>query len=462
VKVIELHIENVKRLTAVDIKPAGPLVTIAGANGAGKSSVLDSIAWALGGMREAQAEPIRRGEERATIKLDLGELTVTRKFTRSGSTLVVESADGARYTSPQSMLDAMLGELAFDPLEFSRMPPKEQAATLRRLVKLDVDLDELARLDAADVARRTESNRAARAALASADAIAERGEPEPMIDITALSERVTSAAAHNDSIAKRQARRDALANDIEMRRLGLPKVRDEIAEIDRQIASLNAKRAELALIVELGSASIDDDAAKLANAEPLPAPIDVADAVAELNRAGAENAARELRNDARRRRLEFLAAARKHEAESRAISDAIEGRERQRRDALARAEMPIAGLEFDESGVRFRKPGAAEAFPLAQCSSAEQLAISASIAMAMNPKLRILRIKDGSLLDDNGLAMLERLAAERDFQVWIERVDTSGKFGIVIRDGTVAADPEPETLPATESAFGAVEQVFSP
>ena len=61
-------------------------------------------------------------------------------------------------------------------------------------------------------------------------------------------------------------------------------------------------------------------------------------------------------------------------------------------------------------------------------------------AMAGNPKLRIIRITDGSLLDAKNLEIVREMAGSRDFQVWIERVDESGKVGIYLEDGAVVAD----------------------
>jgi hypothetical protein len=62
-------------------------------------------------------------------------------------------------------------------------------------------------------------------------------------------------------------------------------------------------------------------------------------------------------------------------------------------DAIAAAKMPIDGLAFDDSGVTYR------GVPFKQCSAAEQLRVSLAMAMAMNPKIRVVRITDGSLLD---------------------------------------------------------------
>src|SRR5262245_55130191 len=118
-RIVKLEAANVKRLTAVAIEPDGNLVVIGGKNGAGKSSVLDSIAFALGGKDLLCEEPLRNGTEKGHVSVDLGDLHVRRTFTPDGgSTLVVANADGARYPSPQKVLDALVGKLCFDPLDF--------------------------------------------------------------------------------------------------------------------------------------------------------------------------------------------------------------------------------------------------------------------------------------------------------------------------------------------------------
>lgn len=74
-----------------------------------------------------------------------------------------------------------------------------------------------------------------------------------------------------------------------------------------------------------------------------------------------------------------------------------------------------------------------------QASTAEQLRVSAAIAMALSPALRVLIVREGSLLDSTSLAMLAEMAAEKDFVVLCETVDESGQVGIYIEDGSIAA-----------------------
>ena len=132
-KIIRLTAENVKKLKVVDITPVGNMVQVTGKNGSGKTTVLDSIWWALGGKEGIQSVPIHTGEKKARIRLDLGEFVVERKFTPSGTTITVSNSDGAVYPSPQAMLDSLLGGRSFDPLAFSRMSPRAQFDELKRV-----------------------------------------------------------------------------------------------------------------------------------------------------------------------------------------------------------------------------------------------------------------------------------------------------------------------------------------
>ena len=117
-KIIKLVTQNVKRIKAVEITPEGSLVVIGGNNAQGKTSVLDSIMYALGGASTLPPKPLRQGAKKGKVVLDLGEIKVTRTITSKTNQLVVESADGEKYTSPQAILDKLTGKLTFDPLTF--------------------------------------------------------------------------------------------------------------------------------------------------------------------------------------------------------------------------------------------------------------------------------------------------------------------------------------------------------
>ena len=75
--------------------------------------------------------------------------------------------------------------------------------------------------------------------------------------------------------------------------------------------------------------------------------------------------------------------------------------------------------------------------PFDQLSDAQRLRVSIAVAGSMNPKLRIVRVRDGSLLDNEAMAELKTYAEANDLQVWIERVSDGEGTGVVIEDGRV-------------------------
>jgi len=99
--------------------------------------------------------------------------------------------------------------------------------------------------------------------------------------------------------------------------------------------------------------------------------------------------------------------------------------------------MPIKGLSMAAGEVLYNN------IPIDQISDSEKLRVSMYIAMALNPKIRVIRMNEASLLDEESLAEVDRIARENDYQIWQEVVDSSGDVGIVIEDGEVVKVNEP-------------------
>ena len=78
-----------------------------------------------------------------------------------------------------------------------------------------------------------------------------------------------------------------------------------------------------------------------------------------------------------------------------------------------------------------------DGLPFNQASSAQQLRCSVAMGLAFNPKLRVMVIEDGSLLDEDSLAILSEMADEADAQVWIERVSEGEECTVIIEDGII-------------------------
>lgn len=425
-KVVKLQAENLKRLVAVEITPDGALVQITGKNGAGKSSVLDSIWYALGGERAIPGEPVRKGAKAAKVTLDLGELIVERRWTEKGTYLFVSNKDGARYPNPQKVLDNLLGTLTFDPLAFARLEGEKQAKTLGKLVGLDTA--DLESKRAALYETRRDWNRDVKR-LETEVAAGEIGNDEPpRPDLETLEAQAATYQARASHIANLQAEAKAAAraaND------GATAAANADAQVQAAQEALKAAQAAAQRAHEDLRRRHDDvqNFKKLIEAAGEPPDVEAGNAALRAAReAAARHAAWVQQQQQLEEKKKQLMAAEKKADE---LTDEIRALDEEHARRLAACKMPLEGLSIDGATVRFN------GIPFNQCSSAEQLRISTAIAMRLNPKLRVLRIADGSLLDSGNLAMLGDLAAEADYQIWIERVDESGDVGIVIEDGYV-------------------------
>jgi hypothetical protein len=102
-----------------------------------------------------------------------------------------------------------------------------------------------------------------------------------------------------------------------------------------------------------------------------------------------------------------------------------------KRAKLDGAKYPVQGLALGDDGILFN------GLPFAQASSAEQLRVSVGIGLASNPRLRVLLVRDGSLLDPASLAMMREMAESAEAQVWIERVSKGDECTVIIQDGRI-------------------------
>jgi len=112
-----------------------------------------------------------------------------------------------------------------------------------------------------------------------------------------------------------------------------------------------------------------------------------------------------------------------------------EGITKQKQEILQSVKMPVEGLTIDDRGLVFGPTRR----PMEQLSDSEQHMIAGRIAMAEKPTIRILRIKHGESLDDKTFEMYQKMAEEHGYQLIVEKVDTSGKLGIVLEEGEVIA-----------------------
>lgn len=421
--IIELKAENFKRLEAINITPDENVNIISGKNAQGKSSVLDAIEYCLNGPSKNIPRPIKDGTDKATIEIDLGEIVVTRRVTASGSRLQVLAKDGTLIKTPQAVLDKLFNAVSFDPVRFMNMTEKDQVNTLLTATGLQESINMLETKKAIAYGDRTIVNRRIKDLTAQLKSYQDMEFVEgEELTATDLLEKIREANEHNNSIVvmRKSLQDTAINGQNTVERINANKVR--IDQLLTEIKALEEHNKELTRKVD----DLRDQYAVIAKQIENTPEIDTK----ELEN-GFLNI--ETHNKSVRKRLEkeaIEAVLMEVEKESADLTSVIEECEASKAEILNSNSIGIP-LTISEEGILFND------VPLKQCSSAEQLRISMAVAMALQPDLRVILMREGSLLDSEGIEAVKRFAIKNNYQIWIEKVDETGEIGIVIEEGRV-------------------------
>lgn len=430
-RIIKFQAENVKRIKAVEITPSGEVVEVMGKNGHGKTSILDSIKWAIQGKKEIQWMPIREGQETALIRLDLGndegfQLRITRTFRllddgEYTTDLHLTTPDGMKLRGEQTLLSTLVGAIAFDPGAFMHAQPHEQAKMLKSVVP-DFDFEENARKRDKVFKERTDINREEKRFRASAEAIVvDEGTPDEPVPTDAILEKIRDAGRISSEYHAALTKRDEKRRQVTLQD-GL--INDCIGEIERLEERLAEWRADLTHYREKREL-LEREANNFDMPSP---PEDTAELSAELARLQEIN----KRVEVKKSQLDYVKAANEHKATSESLTKQLADLDRDAARAIELADLPVRGLEIRDDAVYLR------GVPFNQASDAEQLRASMALGMAANPKIRVLRIRDGSLLDEDAMQIIREVAADEQFQIWIERVGTNGgPEAVIIENGEI-------------------------
>lgn len=438
-RILHFVVQDVLRVEAIDITPPPdePLIVIGGDNGQGKSSALRAIAWVCEGKSAIDTkQPVRRGaSEDSTphILIETEDYIFTREFDveTGGSKLIARSkAGGHRFTSPQDLMDRMISDLSFDPVDFMEKKPAQQRELLMQILGLNfADLD----MEASRVykERTTEGQVRDRLKGQLAGLQFYPDAPTEEISLSALTTELQQAQAHN---RKNAGERATLTNQQNIRTADQKRIDDRQAEVTDLEQKLEAARQRLAEAKQMAEATDGRVAAQQAVVDALPADIDEQAIMTRMQEAEGIN--QKVRANAQRTKIseELDAAVTAIEAKTTRLAEI----EAAKTKAIAEAHFPIEGLSFNDDGLLYN------GFPFPDnASNAEQLRVAVSIALAMNPTLRVIVVRCGNDLDLHNLGRLRELAREFNVQIWLERVGKGPEVNVVIEDGKVAENRLP-------------------
>lgn len=411
-KISRFTLVNWKGLKKVDFIPAGNLTIVGGFNGTGKTSFMDGAIVTFGGKKAADAMPVRKGQKKALLHIELDNgIVIDRKVTAKSTTATITGADGQPIAKPQDFLDRLRGDsgaIGFDPLEFIRLDGARQAAALRDL--LGLDFTELDAKRATAYAQRHDLNLRAKGARTQMEGLTRHdGVPKEEAAAYLLTEQLDAAVAQDRALNNLRVQRDTLKANIAADKEQIEELKAKLAVVSQRHAG---RTIELKKVIEAGKTMAGEvpDIAAIQNRMS---------ELEEVNAKVRENA----RFDELRVEAENAEKASDHLTET---MDAVDA---EKAKMIEAASMPVEGLAFDGDTLFWNK------IPLDQASSAEQLRVAVAMKMARKTDLKVTWIKDGSLLDDDSLRMIAELADQYDYMIWIERVGEGKECTIVLEDG---------------------------
>lgn len=410
-KLIGLSINGLRKIKAAELDFDGKhLVQIRGENGAGKSTIIDSILYLFKGSKTIPAGVVTHGHDKGTIVGRVDGYTIRRVIDATGkSTLTVEGAEG-KVASPQGFLDAIAGQF-LDPEWFNGLPSAEKRKVVMKYA--GIDFSEIDTKIAVAEQNRLVIGRE----LKGLGAIPPEPEKAEEVSVSALLAELNKLNEHNTEQAGITRRKVQAFQDMIRAMKDALDRQDTMEEVNSAIAeALPELFREATLEMEsIGTPSFHDTSnieAKIANAE-------------SINAKARAYAAY----------LEKIKAVEAKKAEYDAADAEVAALRKQKDDMVANAKLPMPDLTITDTGLAYK--GTTDE----NWSDSEGMKIAIRLAVAYSGDLKAVYIKRGEAMDSRSLARLKEYAEKEDFQVIVEIVDDSyaksGDDVLYIEDGVI-------------------------
>ncbi|HEO7946208.1 TPA: AAA family ATPase [Streptococcus agalactiae] len=403
----KLEIENVKRIKAVKVEPSSKGLTIIGGNNnQGKTSVLDSIAWALGGNKFKPSQAAREGSMvPPTLKITMSNgLIVERKG--KNSSLKVIDPNGQK--GGQQLLDSFVEELAINLPKFMDGTPKEKADVLLEIIGVG---DQLAELELKEKELYNQRH--------TIGVIADQKEkfakeqpyyndaPKELISIADLIQQQQEVLAKNGENARKRQNLSVIQQNHQFKQSEVEHLKQQLATAEKQLQELSsdleiAQRDTMSLIDE-STAEIEEN---ISNIE-------------EVNRKVRANLDKDkAEEDAKQQREQYNI-----------LTNDIESIRQQKRDLLTNADLPLEGLSVDDGKLLY----------LGQewdnMSGSQQLMVATAIVRKLKPDCGFVLIDKLEQMDQITLKEFGAWLEQEGLQAIATRVSTGEECAIIIEDG---------------------------
>ncbi|WP_170239322.1 AAA family ATPase [Streptococcus suis] len=428
VTINRLEIENVKRIKAVKIEPSATGLTIVGGNNnQGKTSVLDAIAWALGGNKYKPSQAQREGSQvPPTLKIVMSNGLIVERKGKNASLKVI---DPNGQKGGQQLLDSFVEELAINLPKFMDSTPKEKAETLLQIIGVGNQLAELELKE-----KELYNNRHAIGVIADQkEKFAKEQEcypdaPKELVSIAELIQQQQAILAKNGENARKRQNVATIKMQYENAESAVDRLKQELA---KAIDERDKFKQDLAIVQKDAIELHDESTAEIeANIQQID---DINRMVrANLDKEKAEEDAKEIRQ------------------KYNALSVEIEDVRKQKRDLLTNADLPLEGLSVDDGELLY----------LGQrwdnMSGSQQLQVATAIVRKLKPECGFVLIDKLEQMDQVTLQEFGEWLKREGLQAIATRVSTGDECSIIIEDGYSVENEQHQQVqakPAWEGGF---------
>ena len=407
VKINTLELENIKRIRAVRIEPSqNGLTVIGGRNNQGKTSVLDAIAWALGGNKFRPSQAQREGSlvpPHLKIQLSNG-LVVERK----GKNSDLKVTDPAGNRSGQQLLDEFIEQLALDLPKFLNASGREKAETLLHIIGVKDRLEELERAETQLYNQRHAIGQMADRKAKFARELPQWDDvPEEPVSASELIRQQQEILARNGENQRKRARAAQLENQVHLMQERVDSLAKQLQEASEQCA---AAMKDLATAQKSAEDLQDESTAQLEqnirDIEALNVKIR-----ANLDKEKAEDDARQYRD------------------QYDSLSQEIDRVRNARMDLLNNAHLPLPGLSVENHELTYNGQ------QWDNMSGSDQLRVATAIVRRLNPECGFVLLDKLEQMDVETLREFGEWLEQEGLQAIATRVSTGSECSIIIEDG---------------------------
>lgn len=426
VKIAALEAENVKRIKAIALTPSPTGLTIVGGNNnQGKTSVLDALAWALGGEKFRPTAAVRDGALAPPhLKVILSNGVVVERKGKNSS-LTVTDPTGQR--SGQQLLNAFVEPLALDLPRFMQASDKDKADTLLNIIGVGDALTGLDREIKALYDRRTVIGQIGAQKRHAAEELTEYPDaPSEPVSAIELIQQQQEILLHN---ADNQRQRMKLAQlEEQEKQLGrrVQELSQELEMVEHQLTAVQQDVQDATkTVAQLQDESTAELEQSIRNVE-------------EINRQVSANLAKSKAQD----------EAERYAQEYAALTEQIKAKRTARMDLLNGADLPLTGLGVEDGSLTYNGKHWQD------MSGSDQLRVATAIVRRLNPDCGFVLLDKLEQMDLATLAEFGSWLQTEGLQAIATRVSTGRECQIIIEDGRVKDAEEPPAPKAwTKGAF---------